>query len=269
MTDLSKFKDSVESVAELLALLEKMKIDHYPRAHVRFWFRGQAQHGWPLKPKIYRFFKDDKTRLRFERWMNQDFRVMSAGIRNANASDAELYFLQQHYGMPTRLLDWTHSPLAALYFAAGSSGALDQFDAELFMIDATALTPSGMATSRREAFLHALDGIARFRPEKHREMILPIRPDHFDRRIGLQRSSFTFHGPTKKTLAPVHSVRIPGAAKASIRRQLSVAAIDHFSVFGDLDSLSKRLIDAYVPHTGPGKASAAPISRKVRNMRLP
>jgi hypothetical protein len=55
MTDLSKFTGTVDSVAALLALLEDMGIDRSPRAHVRYWFRGQAKHGWPLMPKVYRF----------------------------------------------------------------------------------------------------------------------------------------------------------------------------------------------------------------------
>ena len=67
---------------------------------------------------------------------------MSAGIRRSDDGEAELYFLQQHYHMWTRLLDWTSNALVGLFFAVSSNP--DQ-DGMLFMMDAYQLGPTQQA----------------------------------------------------------------------------------------------------------------------------
>jgi FRG domain len=129
-------------------------------AHVRVWFRGQPQAGWALQPGVYRGTfpcTNEQERLRLECHLTQDFRVESAGLLTGRETEAELYFLEQHYGLPTRLLDWTHNPLPSLFFATDIPNA----DGELFVMDAYQMKSPGfpdfgVATSRRDVFVNAL-----------------------------------------------------------------------------------------------------------------
>jgi hypothetical protein len=184
---------------------------------------------------------------------------MSAGIRNPDAGESELYFLQQHYRMRTRLLDWSNNALAGLYFAA--SGHPEK-DGSLFFMDAYQIGPTqtasykgkdfhGIADSRHPVFQDALHVIFWWQPNNQfPDFLFPVRPDYFDTRITLQRGCFTFHVPKhpELTLAEnntLTSCRIPANKKGEILKELALLGIDEFSIYGDLDHLSNRIKTAY------------------------
>ena len=47
-------------------------------------------------------------------------------------------FFMQHYGVPTRLLDWTENPFVAIYFALVSMEDIKNVDAAIWMCDPVA-----------------------------------------------------------------------------------------------------------------------------------
>src|ERR1039458_8369661 len=101
------------SVAELLRLL--------PNVHKRsktVWFRGQADHSWNLEPSLSRLGKLN-TELQLIKQFKQNAHQFLE--RSSPLTEYDWIFLMQHYGVPTRLLDWTENPLIGLYFAVMSS----------------------------------------------------------------------------------------------------------------------------------------------------
>jgi hypothetical protein len=92
--------------------------------------RGQAIASWPLEPSIDRMVPPVRkygARLDEERCLIEQFRrrvqnlfglLELKHIEGASPADLVLPLtVMQHYGAPTRLLDWTKSPFAAAFFA--------------------------------------------------------------------------------------------------------------------------------------------------------
>lgn len=95
------------------------------------WFRGQSDASWPLLPGLYR----GKIDHSLEREMVRDFQLYSQPLLPPQSSmePLEQMFIMQHYGLPTRLLDWTEDNLTALYFAVVDYSA--NRDAAVFAMD--------------------------------------------------------------------------------------------------------------------------------------
>ena len=144
----STLKDFTEQVEKSLAMSRASN----SRANFKGnWYRGHGKvRSFKLVPALYRHPKIKKLHdlLLLEKKMLDDFRrqsVLHQEFRTSHEENArfETLFYMQHYGVPTRLLDWSVNPFIALYFALTDSPTISgdkrsKEDAAVWILDPTA-----------------------------------------------------------------------------------------------------------------------------------
>lgn len=158
----------------------------------------------------------------------------------------------QHCGLPTRLLDWTFSPLTALFFAVRDKSADDE-DAVVWGLLPTALNKFqvgvdgilGTGNNFIKPLLHNVWAALSDRLEAPH--ILAINTQHVDVRQMVQASEFTIHGsesPISKLPNSeifLISITLPKASKNAFRQTLNLFNLNESFLFPDLEHLAKQI----------------------------
>jgi hypothetical protein len=172
--------------------------------------------------------------------------------------DKEWYFLMQHFGAPTRLLDWTDAALIALYFAVHAQNKFT--NATVWMLDPEWLNSEVLKKIDPDNYVSGVllpdwREVEPWFPEPfeqplHVDLPVAVDPPHVARRVSVQRSRFTIHGKSKRGLdalaASLPKTRlvkfmVPNRVGKQILKDLSTCGIVETSVFPDLEGLSREL----------------------------
>jgi hypothetical protein len=250
----------VRSVADFMNAVEATMVAWTPPGadwYLQPWFRGHGDVDWPLVPGWYRAAQSSSglgADYYGEGTLLEQFRLHAPMyIERQPSSDWEWLFLMQHYGLPTRLLDWTESSLIALYFAIRDNPG--QRDAAVWVLSPWWLNRE---TFGEYALFPADDPRASehapLRPGGRLTGRLPlaITPIRASSRIAAQRGVFTIHGRERGALDRLARRRgphrpcllrlvVPKNDVRSIRRELAVAGISESIVFPELAGLCREL----------------------------
>jgi hypothetical protein len=139
------WEEQVRTLPQYLEAVERAQA----HASQSFWYRGCGSTAHELLPFLYRHrrLKTPDELADLERQLMTRFRQRSIPYHNRSLTDDwDTLFFMQHYGIPTRLLDWTENPLIALHFALMGAVRLP--------------TPSGKLAFRSDAAVWMLDPVA-------------------------------------------------------------------------------------------------------------
>lgn len=239
----------------LAGFLNVLMKDTNPVYNLQWIFRGQTE-DWPLIPAGGRYENNDGTsRLKaylknhpklsdatkkkimairdidlqkFEHWKSG----AEAIIDKVPANEFRALAMAQHYGLHTRLLDWSTNAMVALFFAVQAEPKKDG----VFY----AVRPGGPINIETKSLISVKEaGWFRVPP--------------FDRRLAAQAGCFTYHPKpkdpyvAKAVLADAKSdvtmlkIYLPAVCKDPLRHELSSIGFNHRTLFPDLDGLSRHL----------------------------
>ena len=231
-------KKKIETFFEFLETVDNVKKD---KADL-ILYRGQPEKK-SLIPSIARNnSKIDSTET--ERKMLDELKRRTRTMIDGNMfDDWDWLVYAQHFGMKTRLLDWTSNPLVALWFACSNEFKMSH-DSVIYVLQ------------KADAFL--LDKSKEASPFT-RTKTLVLKPTLNNERIIAQAGWFTAHKYSKssscfvdlRTNTDIESslieIEIPAGIKYPILESLNVFGINNQTIFPDMVGLCRQMNWEYCP----------------------
>jgi hypothetical protein len=199
----------VSNAQEWLAAWRPHTADPNPKLEI--WYRGIEKKSYSLMPSAYRGNKDAGSAFHRFTAMAQPY------MERIPQSDWEWYFAAQHYGVATRLLDWTEDAMVALHFALTAELASTKLDASdppcVWVIEAAAFN----YIVHEEDMVFVIGGpqMAAWSPDGQDQLMalseakrkkanayspVAVLPPWSTQRIFRQRGRFTIHGVARRSI---------------------------------------------------------------------
>lgn len=234
--DCPKLPDKILSLADYFAVISSVV-----SARTAFCFRGNCNLGHSLTPSALRYRTPEKRTAALQ-LLSEFKRIADIKLNRPPGFDNELMWVQigQHYGLPTRLLDWTESAIAALYFACQQT----ESDGAVFILNPVELNRLSYPRKPR-----VLD------PEEDKQLILSylksgvqgtkrgsyplaVSPIWNSERLMIQKGKFTLHGNRLTLRGKIPSLAcllVLREIKETLLLELERVGVDEMTLFPELE----------------------------------
>ena len=260
-----------------------------------FAFRGLAVAEHSLTSTIVRLAGGKADVRRLELSLLRNFRKYARAEAPGADSIWDWLALGQHRGLPTRLLDWTYSPLVALHFVTEDPAEFDR-DGVVWCVDfvkANKQIPRRLQRMLHEEgsdtftveMLAAFETLRSFDALSGNPFVVFVEPPAVDRRILNQLALFSLMSDPTAVFDDwmrahpelCRRVIVPASLKWEIRDKLDQANVNERVLFPGLDGLSQWLARYYTPtgttlqeverHTRPSPLKSAVHRRRAQSGR--
>lgn len=238
---------NITNVQELIAALEEDQKEYKGAV----WYRGQANLDWKLIPSYLRLTNPPPEFTLLKR-----FKQSASLLLNREPHDSfDWLFLMQHHGVPTRLLDWSESPLAGLYFAVENYLNYPNIDAAVWSLRPSELNKCANIFADEDHFIPSFEedvlqsySIERLSQERRvKQLPLATIATRNNPRIQAQLGVFTIHHLDERPIEDIgdksHVIKyvIPADHRATMLEQLRLLGISKFSMFPELSSIGENI----------------------------
>ena len=245
-------------------------------------FRGTTCATHTLASSLLRLARGRADVHRLELALLRNFRKYAHGEVTRPDSIWDWMAIGQHRGLPTRLLDWTYSPLVALHFATNDPATFGT-DGVVWCVNFVEANKRLPAPLRRileqegsDTFtvemLGAFKSLRAFDALKRTPFVVFMEPPAIDRRILNQLALFSLMSKPDARLDDwleqhpelCRKVPVPASLKWEIRDKLDQANVNERVLFPGLDGLSQWLARYYLPSTAGSPKTTQPLTPRRR-----